>query len=170
MSVGSQVSDALRKASQGRYEDAIVAASVALSATSRLEFPSDGDKSACRKFLEANSSVISKIGWVAFGVSQPMNFQYRRLDSQAPGICVRTTAEMLYDVVRCTAVHEAKLPDNLRFTDAPLIQLGHDGELVLPIDVIFGLIIAIVGSPNNAGEKDDNDPVFSFGEKSIRHN
>ena len=78
--------------------------------------------------------------------------------------------EMLYDVVRCTAVHEARLPENLRFTKLPMIQTGLDGELVLPIDVIYGLLLAIVGAPKNADEHADGDPVFSFGGKSIRVN
>ena len=75
---------------------------------------------------------------------------------------------MLYDVVRCTAVHEAGLPDNLRFTKESVIQLGLDGELVLPIDVIDGLLIAIVASPKNAGEQVEGIPVFSFQENRIR--
>jgi len=170
MSIGSQVTDAMKKLSRNRFEDAVVAASIALSATARLEYPTDGDKAACRKFLEQNLPVISKIGWKAFGVSQPINFRYRRLDSQRPGISVRTMPEMLYDVVRCTAVHEAGLPHNLRFTKQPVIQLGLDGELILPIDVIYGLLMAIVASPKNANEQVEGDPVFSFGGKSIRVN
>lgn len=75
--------------------------------------------------------------------------------------------EMLYDVIRCTAVHEAKLPDNLHFTQSPLIQTGPDGELVLPIDLIYGLLIAVVGSPKNADQLVAGDPDFSFGGKSI---
>jgi len=170
MSVGSQVADAMRKLSGGRFEDAVVTASVALSATARLEYPKDGDKAACRKFLEQNLPIISKIGWVSFGVSQPINFGYRRLDSRTPCISVRTMPEMLYDVVRCTAVHEAGLPDNLRFTKQSVIQTGLDGELVLPIDVIYGLLLAIVASPKNADEQVEGDPVFSFGGKIIRVN
>ena len=170
MSVGSQLSDAMRKLAEDCFEDAVVAASVALSATARLEYPKDGDKAACHKFLEHNLPIISKISWVSFGVSQPINFKYRRLDSRAPGIAVRTMPEMLYDVVRCTAVHEAKLPDNLRFTKQPVIQLGNDGELVLPIDLVYGLLMAVVASPKNTGQKIDGDPVFSFGGKSVRIN
>lgn len=170
MGVASQVTDAMKKLAERRFEDAVVSASIALSATARLEYPKDRDKAACRKFFEHNLPIICKIGWVAFGVSQPINFRYRRLDSRAPGISVRTMPEMLYDVVRCTAVHEAGLPDNLRFTELPLIQTGLDGELVLPIDVIYGLLLAIVGSPVNAGEHSDGEPVFSFGGKSIRIN
>ena len=170
MSVGSQVVDAMKKLAEHRFEDAVVTASVALSATARLEYPADGDKAACRKFLEHNLPIISKIGWVAFGVSQPINFLYRRLDSKAPGISVRTMPEMLYDIVRCKAVHEAVLPENLLFTELPMIQTGLNGELVLPIDVIYGLLLAIVGSPSNADEHADGDPVFSFGGKSIRVN
>ncbi len=170
MSVGSQVADAMRRLTEGCFEDAVIAASVALSATARLEYPTDGDKAACRKFLEQNLPIISKISWVRFGVSQPINFRYRRLDSKAPSTAVRTMPEMLYDVVRCTAVHEAKLPDNLRFTEVSVIQLGNDGELVLPIDLIYGLLMAVVACPKNADQQIDEDPVFSFGGKSIRIN
>jgi len=170
MSVGSQVADAMRKLSDDRFEDAVVTASVALSATARLEYPTDRDKAACHKFLKQNLPIISKIGWVSFGVSQTINFRYRQLDSSHPRIAVRTMPEMLYDVVRCTAIHEAGLPDNLRFTKQPVIQTGVDGELVLPIDVIYGLLIAVVASPKNADEQIEENLVFSFGGKSIRVN
>jgi hypothetical protein len=170
MSIGSQVGDAMRKLSDDYFEDAIVAASVALSATARLEYPKYGDKTACRKFLEQNLRIICKIGWISFGISQPINFRYRRLDNKAPGIDVRTMPEMLYDVIRCTAAHEAGLPKNLRFTKNPVIQTGLDGELILPIDVIYGLLIAIVASPKNSAEQVEGDPVFSFGGESIRIN
>lgn len=167
MSIGSQVADAMKKLSDGRFDDAIVTASVALSATARLEYPTDGDKAACRNFLEMSLPIISKIGWESFGVSKPINFRYRRLDSRKPGIAVRTMPEMLYDVVRCTAIHEAKLPDNLIFTSQPVIHLGNDGELILPIDLIYGLLIAIVASPKNADQQIKRSPKFSFGSKSI---
>ena len=170
MSVASQISDAMKKLSEGRFEDAIVSASVALSATARLEYPNDKDKAACRKFLEDNLPTICKIGWIAFGISQPINFRYKRLDSKSLGISVRTKPEMLYDVVRCTAIHEATLPGNLSFTEQPLIQTGNDGELVLPIDVIYGLLLAIVGASSNVGEHIAEDPIFSFGGKSVRIN
>jgi hypothetical protein len=170
VSVGNQVADAMSKLSQGRFEDAVVSASVALSATARLEYPTLGDKGACHRFLDQSLPIISKIGWVAFGVSRPINFRYRRLDKRAPGVRVRTMPEMLYDVVRCTAIHEAGLPDNLRFTAEPVIQTGLDGELLLPIDVIHGLVIAVVASPKNANQRAEGDPVFSFGGRKIRVN
>ena len=170
MSVGNQVTDAMRKLAEGRFEDAIITASVALSATARLEYPADRDKAACRKFLNDKLPIICKIGWVSFGVSGPINLRYRRLDTRAPGIAVRTMPEMLYDIVRCTAIHEAGLPDNLRFTEQPVIQTGNDGELVLPIDVIYGLLIAIVASPKNVDEQIEGDPTFGFGGTNIRIN
>ncbi len=122
------------------------------------------------RLLEHYLPIISKIGWLSFGVSQPINFRYRRLDSRSSGIAVRTMPEMLYDVIRCTAVHEAKLPENLRFTKLPVIHLGNDGELILPIDLVYGLMIAVVASSKNADQKIDGDPVFSFGGKSIQVN
>lgn len=104
------------------------------------------------------------------GISQPINFIYRRIDSRKSGIAVRTMPEMLYDVVRCTAVHEAKLPDNLRFTREAFIQTGKDGQLILPIDLICGLLMAIVASPQNIDQKIEGDPTFSFGGNIIKIN
>jgi hypothetical protein len=57
-----------------------------------------------------------------------------------------------------------------RFTKQPVIQTGLDGELVLPIDVIYGLLIAIVASPKNADEQAEGDPLFWFRGKSIQVN
>ena len=67
MSVGSQVADAMRKLSEDRFEDAVVAASVALSATARLEYPTDADKAGCRKFLKQclDALFIHKLSHVA---------------------------------------------------------------------------------------------------------
>ncbi len=170
MSVGSQVTTAMKKLSEKHYEDAIISTSVALSATARLEQPAGGDKAACRTFLESYLPIINKVGWVSFGISQSINFKYRRLDSHNPGAAVRTMPEMLYDVVRCTAVHEAKLPDNLRFIEESIIQLGNDGELVLPVDVIYGLLLSIVASPKNSSQRVEGDPEFAFGGKNTRIN
>ena len=160
----------MKKLATGSFEDAIVSASIALSATARREHPKAGDKTACRRFLKDYLPIICEVGWVAFGISGPMNFLYRRLDSHSPGKRLRTMPEMLYDVVRCTAVHEAGLPSNLHFIEMPMIRTGRDGELVLPIDVIHGLLMAIVASPKNVGEEIDVDPMFSFRGKNVRVN
>ena len=170
MSIATQLSGAMKKLIADEFEDAVVGVSVALSATARREEPDLGDKAACRSFLDSNLDVISKIAWVAFGVAMPINFRYRRLDKRNPGIAVCSMSEMLYDVVRCTAVHEAKLPDNLIFVRVPIIKTGNDGELVLPIDLIYGLLMAVVASPKNSGERIDGDPLFHFGGKSASIN
>lgn len=169
MSIESQVSDTFKKLSENRFEDAIVAVSVALSATARLEYPNARDKKAHHNFLNHNLPIISKIGWIAFGVSQNINFKYRRLDKFNKGseISTRTMPEMLYDVIRCTAAHEAKLPDNLQFTNDSVIQLGNDGELVLPIAFIYGLLMAVVASPKNTGRKIEKNMNFKFNNKSV---
>jgi hypothetical protein len=160
----------MRRLSELRFEDAVIAAGVALSATARREYPAAGDKAACRQFLHDNLSIICKIGWVAFGVSQPIDFRYRRLDARNPGIEVRSMPEMLYDVVRCTADHEARLPENLRFTESPIIETGLDGELVLPVDVVYDLLLAIVGAGVNRDQHVDGDPTFSFGGGNVAIN
>ena len=169
MSIESQVSDTVKKLSENRFEDAVVAVSIALSATARQEYPTDIDTKAQHTFLNHNLPIISKIGWISFGVSQNINFKYRRLDrfNKGPEIATRTMPEMLYDVIRCTAVHEAKLPNNLKFTSDPIIKLGNDGELVLPIDLIYGLLMAVVASPKNAGLKIEENANFVFNNKSI---
>jgi hypothetical protein len=58
MSIGSQVNECVEKLMKQRYEDAIISASVAMSATVRLECPTGGDKDACRRFLDANLNII----------------------------------------------------------------------------------------------------------------
>ena len=171
LTVGSQVTEALKKLEEKRFENAIVPASVALCATAKREFPNECDPSkACHNFLDQSLPIISKIAWVLFGVSCPVNVRYRRLDGRKPEIDCRTMPEMLYDIVRCTAVQEAKCPDNLKFVDEPVIELKPDGGLVLPITVIWGMLIAIVASPKNAGERAEGDPKFSFAGKSIQLN
>ena len=56
------------------------------------------------------------------------------------------------------------------FTLQPIIQTGLDGELLLPIDLVYGLLIAVVGSPKNADQQVEGDPTFTFRDKSIRIN
>ncbi len=166
MSIGSQVTEAIKRIAETHFEDAAVATSVAVSATARREYPVARDGVAYRAFIAESLPIICKVGWIAFGVSQPIKFRYRRLDGRNPRTAVLTMPEMLYDVVRCTAVHEAGLPSNLRFTSDSVIRTGHDGELVLPADLLYGLILAVVAAPTNADQQTDGDLIVSFADRS----
>ena len=83
MSIGSQVSLAMRLLVERRFEDAAIAASVAFAATARREHPSLTDKDAFHRFIDESLAVISSIAWVSFGIAQPVRFLYRRLDGRA---------------------------------------------------------------------------------------
>ena len=50
----------MKRLTEGRFEDAVIAASVALSATARREYPAAGDKAACRAFLEESLPILQR--------------------------------------------------------------------------------------------------------------
>ncbi len=60
----------------------------------------------------------------------------------------------MYFVVRCGLVHEAEIPDTQEFTQDALISV-RDGRLTLPAGFIYGLIVAVIASPANAGEQSE---------------
>jgi len=41
---------------------------------------------------------------------------------------------------------------------------------LLPIDLIYGLLLAVVAAPTNAHERAGGDPTFSFGDRQVQIN
>ncbi|MCH8824631.1 MAG: hypothetical protein IH984_14115 [Planctomycetes bacterium] len=58
----------------------------------------------------------------------------------------------MYFVVRCGLLHEAEIPNTLKFTDEASISVC-DHRLHLPAGFIYGMITAVVASPVNVAEQ-----------------
>ena len=57
--------------------------------------------------------------------------------------------DIVYSVVRCCLTHESKLPSGLSFNEKHQISSG-DAQISLPIELVYGLMLAVIAAPSNA--------------------
>ena len=153
MSIGKKVSRAMDELQAGDAEEALYQISSAVEATAKAEYGTGG-RGNYKNFIHDNFGLITKI---AFGHARILKlrigYSHPEIKSDADGTC--SIEEVFYHAVRCGLAHETKLPHNLVFTDEQAIKPDKSGTLFLPKSLVMGLIVAVVVSPANAGEKAD---------------
>jgi len=159
MSIGKRVSEAIEKMEASDSEGALFAICAPIEATAVKEFNKKG-RSSYKNFIHQNLGLITDI---AFGGRQilNMNLAYNHPDLKKNSDGTYSFQDIIYHVVRCGHYHEAKIPDNLKFTQEGLISVN-DGNLVLPSSLIYGLIIAVVVSPANSGENTNKNEILNL--------
>lgn len=156
MSIGKRVTDSFEKMLRGDAEGALFAICAAVEETARREGRLRGKRS-FKEFITDNFNIISGIG---FGNPvKSLSIHYTHPDLPASPGGVSRFDDILYHVIRCGLYHAAALPENVSLTEN---VLGHDGKgtLQLPKNIVSGLIVAVVASPGNAGER--TNPSFYF--------
>jgi hypothetical protein len=149
-SIGKRVAEAMEKIDARDAEGALYQICSALGSTADREYPNPGGKS-YRQFIHDNMSVITRVGMGVEILNLHLGgFSHPEITPDASGTC--RFEQVLYHAVRCGLYHEGKLPDDLRFEFGKAFD--HRGPvLVLPAELIYGLITAVVIAPVNAGEK-----------------
>ncbi len=152
MSVAKRIAEAIDKMCEGDAESALIPTCIALDATSRAQYPGVPNNEAYKRFVSDNLALITRVtsgGHVA--ITDRFRFYYNHPDLKPDerGFC--TIEQILYHVVRCGLLHEARLPATLNFTDEGVFKSG-GGKLILPASLVNGLIAAVVGSPGDSDE------------------
>ncbi len=153
MSIAQRIVEAIDRMAEGKPEAALICASIAADATASKEYPQIKQAHRrYRKFINNNLALITRtaFGNTAITKSLRLNYKHPKLRPDKDGLC--SFEQIMYFVVRCGLVHAAEIPDTLSFSDNAIIAVS-DGRLVLPARLIYGLIVAVVASPVNAGEQ-----------------
>lgn len=63
----------------------------------------------------------------------------------------KNITKVLYDIVRCSLIHEADLPFNVQFTDDGFYGM-RNGIYLIPTNFFYALLFSIVASPSMHGK------------------
>ncbi|MFC1736633.1 hypothetical protein ACFL1X_10995 [Candidatus Hydrogenedentota bacterium] len=160
MSIGQRVSDTIQKLQESNPESALHQICAAIEATVKRESGAGG-RSNYKNFIQQNMELITRIAFNSIS-GKNMYFELAHPDLPKDSNGVSSIQDIFYHVVRCGLYHDAKLPDNLRFCDGKKIFTDTDGVLVLPSELIDGLLIAVVTSSVNSKERALGDYVLTF--------
>ena len=158
--VGSLVQEALDFAERGLFEAAFVSVCTALSETAKKAFERKSlSESDCKKFIEENRRLI-----LFMGVPESLHeieapFQ---LQKAAPKIETGYRLEdFLYYAVQQTAL-TGSLP--AAFTFSNLSPETNSGRVLLPVNLIWGLLASVIFHPVNKSETIPDKYWFSVGD------
>ena len=153
MSVGRCIERAIDSYKRGDFEDAFIQASIAVASTSEKEYPKERfDNVKYKNFIRENIALITKVvGNVILRKGISLKYSHPKLKKSQDG--TYTIEEILYHIVRCCLIHEGGLPPNLSITDENCFKAeGDKSPLVLPATLVFGMVVAVAVSPENAVE------------------
>ncbi len=158
--VGSLVQETLDYTDRGLFEPAFVSACAALSETAKRVFEKeDLSEPDYKKFIAENLRLISFMGVPAVlqEIEAPFEFQ-----KTSPKIKTGYRVEnFLFFAVYQTAV-SSKLPS--AFTFSSLSLETNVGKVLLPVNLIWGLLASVIFHPANKAETIPDKYWFSVGD------
>ncbi len=171
MSIASRVAEAARHLVERDYESAMIALCIALDATARKMFPKlatnrDTGKR-CTAFVNANLDIITSVGFGGAILAAPGS-TLRLKTPGSPG-SLTELERIIYETLRCTLLHEASLPDKVRFSE-DVFYGERDGHFFIPVAMIYALLLAIIGAPCNSGYHIPEDWVIFVGKEQLSVN
>lgn len=161
MSVGERIQSAIAAIERCAVNDALIQVSIAIDATAARE-TGVGGRTSYKDFIHRNMDVITKTGFGPGSIlSLHVVLDHPGIKPASDGTCA--LHDVLYHAVRCALLHEATLPQNLRFETESRIWYDN-GVLVLPLGLVLGLIIGVITSKANACERVASPCTFNLGE------
>jgi hypothetical protein len=167
MGIGKRVGEAIDQLAKRDFESALIPASIAVAATAEKTYPQiAADNIKFKQFLKDNRDVIFEM---ALGVQIPqgMSFAINLAEVRKPEKAgYSTVEELLYHVVRCGLIHNGMI--------GPSVSMGEsntftylDEKVLLPPEIICGLLYSVIGAKCNANERVDGEIGFRQGSECV---
>lgn len=163
--VADKVAKSIEFFHRGDYAEALHQVCIAIDATVRTE-----GNTGREPFKRLISESFELISVAAFGVGIQnlwMRCRHRELIEHAKPkprpFFLYSAAEITYHVCRCSLAHSGKLPTDILFGTEGKIDLTRTDVIVLPRDLIWGLMLAVVVRPCNAGAAIGNSLTIKIG-------
>jgi hypothetical protein len=150
MSIAKRISEAIDRLVARDAEGALIPISIAVDATAQMVYPMEKNNVAYKTWLHNNLWLITKVGFGNVSINN-FHFRFDHPDVTPDKDGYVSIDQILYHLVRCGLLHQAKLPSNIQFNYEGEIKLG-DNEIVFDSSIIYGMIAAVVVSPFNSGE------------------
>lgn len=166
MAVRDRIKEAIDKLSKGEYENALIQVCIAIDATAKKEYPGKKPGERCKKFLRDNQAFITRVGVGLLEIHGDILFASDLKNGKKD----KSLEQVLYRLVRCSLLHEGELTEEVLFTTNNKIGMTNEGIIILPINMIWAIILAIVGSGVNTQERLPDYCTISIGKTTMRLN
>jgi len=150
MAIRDRVKEAIDKLNLNDPINALIQVSIAIDATGKKEYPGKKTSFRCKKFLVENRGFISRVAFGKLEIQGPMLFPVKTSKGTKS---VKTLEEVLYHLVRCSLLHEGDLPNEVEITSRNEIGMTIDGKVLISVNMIWAMILAVIGSRVNRSEK-----------------
>jgi len=150
MAIQDRVKEAIDKLSMNDPINALIQICIAIDATGKKEYPKEDTSVRCKNFLAENRGFISRVSFGKLVIRGPILFPFKLQNGTTKH---KTLEEVLYHLVRCSLVHEGDLPNEVEITPKPQIGMTVDGKVLIPIKMLWALILAVIGSPDNKSQR-----------------
>lgn len=165
MGVAARVKEAIDKMNLGDPDNALIQICIAVDATAKSEYPKNKVGERTKKFLRNNQVFLTAFAKLAVGGDILLQFRGKNGEPET-----KKLEESLYKLVRCALMHEAELSDRVTYIPEPCFGLSKDGKFILSLNLIWGMINAVIGSPANSRERAPENYWISIGGQKISLN
>jgi hypothetical protein len=162
MGISNRIKEAIDKLHLGDPINSLIQISIAIDATGKKAYPGKKTSYRCRTFLRENQAFITKVAFGKLEIQGPVIYQMKTGR--------KTLEQVLYDVVRCSLLHEGVLPNGVKVTNDTVFGMTADGKVLISANLIWAMILAVIGSEVNVNESLPELYTASIGEKTIKLN
>jgi hypothetical protein len=140
MPISDRVIECIDKYNVNDLDNALIQICIALDGTAKKEYPKI--KKVGKRFKEFVKSNQDIITYFTFGTNVFINCQFGKY----------TIEELIYEVLRCGLLHEAEVPEMIKFVEPNQPIAISDKMWCIPKTFIFGTLLAIIGAKSNANQ------------------
>ena len=149
MGIKQRIKEAIDKLAMNDFENALIQTLIALDSTAKKEGLGKKNADRCKKFIDRNRNLITRVSFGLLEFQGPVSLQYDFSGQNTE----KSFEEIIYHVIRCSLLHEGTIPAEVEFTKDIKFGVQTDGKILLPERIVFGLIMAVVGSKANENER-----------------
>lgn len=145
MPISDRVMECINKYNANDLDNALIQLCIALDGTAKKEYPRINKVGRrFKEFVKANQDIVT---FFTFETNIFVNCQFGKYSVE----------QFIYQVLRCGLLHEAEVPEMIRFVEPNQPITISDRGWCLPKTFIFGTLLAVIGADSNANQSLPND-------------
>lgn len=145
MPISDRVIECINKYNDNDLANALIQMCIALDGTAKKEYPKIkkvGKR--FKEFVKANQDIIT---FFTFNTNIFINIQIGKYAIE----------KFMYEVLRCGLLHEADVPEMVKFVEPGQPITISQNRWCLPKTFIFGTLLAVIGAASNASQSVPNE-------------
>lgn len=141
MSYTERLIEGYQKIIQGDWINALIQICINLDAVAKKKY---GGKPGARikRYVRENQYILLRVAMLHLEIQGDFIFQ-------VAGGKEMKFEEVIYELVRCTLLHEGELDSRIKIVQSASIGLDNEGTFLLSIQMIMALFLLLVSDPQN---------------------